>query len=63
MERAMSDTTSNDRNQAAMRERNSLNLNNNGGKGEMACGMPQVKKEEVTTTTNKPGKHPYDNRK
>jgi hypothetical protein len=56
MERTMSDTTSNDRHKAAMKERNSMNLNNNGGKG----GKPQVKKENVTTTTNKPGKHPYD---
>jgi hypothetical protein len=58
----MADSTSNDRHKPAMRERNSLNLNNNGGKGEMACGMPQVRKEEVTKTTNTPGKHPYDRR-
>jgi hypothetical protein len=54
----MSDTTSNDRHKAAMREQNSLNLNNNGGRGERACGPSQVGK--VTRTVNKPGHHPYD---
>jgi hypothetical protein len=59
-ERTMSDMPNVDKTKAAMRERNSMNLNNNGGKGEMACGKPQVKASNVTKTTNKPGHHPYD---
>jgi hypothetical protein len=56
----MNDQTSNERNKAAMRERNSLNLNISGKEGVKVCSMPQVRKEDVTTTTNPPGKHPYD---
>jgi hypothetical protein len=56
----MSNTTSNERHKVAMRERNSLNLNSSGGAGQRACGPRQVKESDVTKTTNKPGKHPYD---
>ena len=43
---------SNDRHMAAMRERNSPNLNTSGKEGVKACGKPQY--TNVTTTTNKP---------
>jgi hypothetical protein len=53
----MSDQTSNDRAQANMRDEKSTNLNNDGGKGQRACGPKQVKKENVTVTTTRG--HPY----
>jgi hypothetical protein len=57
----MSDTTSNERNKIAMREKNSNNLNTSGREGVRVCSPSQA--GYVTKTTNKPGKHPYDNRK
>jgi hypothetical protein len=54
----MSDQTSNDRAQSAMREQNSANLNTSGKEGVKVCSPKQATKVTKTTTKG----HPYGNK-
>jgi hypothetical protein len=57
----MPDATSNERHKGAMRLKDTTNLNTSGKDGVPVCSRKQA--TNVTKTANRPGIHPYDNRK